>query len=240
MKVRINKFLADHGIASRRAIDRLILEKRITVNGAVLEKPGQMVCDQDSVAVDGKEIQRGEKKLIFILLNKPAHCVTTAKDTHDRKTVLDCVKINARIFPIGRLDMNTTGVLLLTNDGDLAHTLMHPRFSVEKVYRAYIDRAFSDKDKKAFEAGITLDGKQTARCSTQLFRGDRRDVVVVLHEGKNRQIHRMFRALGYTVQRLDRVRYAGLSAGGLKQGEWRHLAPREIEGIKKLAESSNR
>ncbi|MDO8489889.1 MAG: pseudouridine synthase [bacterium] len=233
MEVRINKFLADHGIASRRAIDVLIVEKRIKVNGSILQKPGYMVSDDDRVVVDGKEIGRKLKKNVYILLNKPSDCVTTAKDSHGRKTVLDCVESEARVFPIGRLDKNTTGVLILTNDGDLANTLMHPRYSVEKVYRAYIDREFMDRDVQIFEAGISLDGKKTSPCSARFFQHDRRDVIVTLHEGKNRQIHRMFGALGYRVQKLERIRYAGLEVGVLKQGEWRYLTVKEVEFLKK-------
>ncbi len=235
MAARINKFLADHGIASRRAVDKLILERRVTVNGVILEKPGYMVRDKDRVAVDGKEITREAQQSVSMLLNKPLDCIATAKDTHGRKTVLDYIESDVRVFPIGRLDKNTTGVLILTNDGDLAHTLMHPRYSVEKVYRTYINKAFGDRDKKTFEAGIVLDGAKTAPCSARFFHNDRRDVIITLHEGKNRQIHRMFRALGFTVQKLERIRYANLDARGLKQGEWRYLTKKEVENLKKSA-----
>ncbi len=229
MKIRINKFLADHGIASRRAVDKLISEKRVRVNGIVLQKPGYIVCETDRVAIDGKEIIHESKQYVYILLNKPDNCVTTVKDTHGRKTVLDYIKNESRIFPIGRLDKNTTGVLLLTNDGDFAHALMHPRYSVEKVYRATINKAFTEKDKKIFERGIILDSKRTAPCKTHFFRNNKKEVIVSLHEGKNRQIHRMFGALGYVVQKLERIGYAGLDANGLQQGEWRHLTKKEIE-----------
>ncbi len=239
MDVRINKFLADHGIASRRAIDILISKKRIRVNGVVLQKPGFIVHNSDRITVDGKEIKHESKKNVYILFNKPRDCVTTAKDTYGRKTVLDYIQSDSRIFPIGRLDKDTTGVLILTNDGECAHTLMHPRYSVEKIYRAYIGKAFSEKDKKLFESGIVLkeqsarggpaSGGKTAPCKTHFFQKDRRDVVITLHEGKNRQIHRMFGALGYTVEKLERIRYAGLDAGDLKQGEWRNLTKKEIE-----------
>lgn len=233
MEVRINKFLADHGIASRRTIDRLIMEKRVTVNGVILEKPGRMIGEKDRVTVDGKEIVRAHTHHVYILLNKPTDCITTVTDTHARKTVLDYVKIKSRVFPIGRLDKDTTGVLILTNDGDLANRLMHPRYSVEKVYRAYVDRAITEKEKKFFESGVVLDGKKTAPCNIRFFGNDKRDCVITLYEGKNRQIHRMFCALGIAVQKLERVRYSGLDVRALKQGEWRYLSEKELESLKK-------
>lgn len=240
MKMRINKFLADHGVASRRAIDKLILEKRVMVNGVVLEKPGRLICDEDRVSVDGKRIVRRPKEHSTILLNKPLNCITTAKDPHGRKTVLDCVESGLRLFPIGRLDSTTTGALLLTNDGDLAYALMHPRFEVEKKYRAYIDRSFTKKDAEAFETGIVLDGKKTAPCTIRFLQGDKRDLLITLHEGKNRQIHRMLGALGYDVQRLERVSYAGLDVDGLKQGEWRHLTTKEVEALRQSVSVSKK
>lgn len=232
MEIRINKFLADQGIASRRAIDKFISEKRITVNGTVIE-PGFKVKENDRIAIDGKIVPIETKKYVYILLNKPPCCITTSRDTHGRKTVLDYVKIDTRVFPIGRLDKDTTGVLILTNDGDLANALMHPRQGVEKVYQAYLDRPLEDTDKKTFENGILLDDIVTAPCTTRFLGNTRRDVVVTLHEGRNRQIHRMFGSLGYVVQKLDRVRYLDLEAGSLTQGQWRYLSNKEIERLKK-------
>lgn len=231
MPSRINKFLAEQGIASRRAIDEMITHERITVNGDVLSKRGYCVQESDTIAIDGKTVSVRRKEHVYILLNKPAGCITTAKDTHGRKTVFDYVKVKDRVFPIGRLDKDTTGVLLLTNDGELANTLMHPRHEVEKEYRAFLDRPFSASDKKRFESGVLLDDKKTARCITRFFRNDPRDVIIILHEGRNRQIHRMFNALGYMVKKLDRVSYAGLTAGRLKQGEWRYLTHQELKHI---------
>ena len=239
MNVRINKFLADHGIASRRAIDNLIMERRVTVNGEILEKPGRLISDDDRVAVDGKEIVRKAKNSVFILFNKPLNCITTVKDTHRRRTVLDYVQIDARVFPVGRLDMNTTGALILTNDGDVAHALMHPRYVVEKMYRAYISKVFTDDDKKIFESGMDFDGTKTAACSVRFVSNNKRDVIIALHEGKNRQIHRMFGALGYSVQTLERVSYAGLDTKGLQQGEWRYLTEKEIESLRNHIHSAD-
>jgi pseudouridine synthase len=232
MEIRINKFLADHGIASRRAIDALIAEKRIAINGVPLEKPGAKVRSSDIITLDGKRIIVETKRYVTILLNKPTDCITTARDTHGRKTVLDYIKVRSRVFPIGRLDKNTTGVLLLTNDGDLSNMLMHPRYSIEKIYRAYLDKPLDSRHKNEFESGLVLDGKKTAPCTVRSIHGNRRDVFVTLHEGKNRQIHRMFAVLGYRVQKLERTRYAGLSAEGLQPGEWRYLEKKEVDQLR--------
>ncbi len=233
MLVRINKFLADQGIASRRAIDVLISQKRVTVNGVLIDKPGLLVKEKDAITIDGRRVATNRKDFITILFNKPTGCITTNSDTHGRKTVLDYVSVGTRVFPVGRLDKNTTGILLLTNDGELAHRLMHPRSMKEKVYRAHLAKALAEKDRKTFESGIVLDGKKTAPCSIRFFRDDERDVVVTLHEGRNRQIHRMFGALGYDVLSLDRIAYAGLTIGNLQRGEWRHLTEREVEQLKR-------
>lgn len=236
MEIRINKFLADRGIASRRAVDELIAQRRIAVNGIILERPGAKISETDSVAIDGKRVETRLRAFVYVLFNKPVDCITTVSDTHGRKTVLDYVKTGERIFPIGRLDKDTTGVLLLTNDGDLANTLMHPRYSVEKVYRVGLDKPFTERDKKRFEGGIMLDDKKTAPCQAQYFRNEKKDILVTLHEGRNRQIRRMFSTLGYEVKTLDRTSYAGLVAGRLKRGEWRYLTEREIGSLKKAAQ----
>jgi len=232
MKIRINKFLGERGIASRRAIDELIVQKRITVNGLTLDTPGMKVSETDVITIDEKRIATTRPVPVTILLNKPDDCITTSKDTHGRKTVLNYIKIKERVFPIGRLDRNTTGVLLLTNDGELTHLLMHPSHESEKVYRASLDKPLSEKDKKRFEAGIMLDDKKTAPCQTKYFRDDKKDVIVTLHEGRNRQIHRMFNALGYAAEKLDRISYAGLDAGSLKRGEWRYLTDKEVSQLR--------
>lgn len=235
MRVRINKYLADHGIASRRAIDALIARKKISVNGVVLDKPGMKVGEDDVIEIDGKHIGSiAKKKYVYIILNKPAGCITTSSDPQGRKTVLDYVRCGTRIFPVGRLDKDTTGILLLTNDGELANKLMHPKYSVEKIYQAFLEKPLAAKDKKTFESGIMLDGKVTACCTVGYVKGDRKNVLVTLHEGMNRQIHRMFKALGYRVEQLERIRYAGLTARGLARGEWQHLTTKEIDTLKKI------
>lgn len=235
MKVRINKYLADHGIASRRAIDKLIAEKRITVNGNILDKPGMKVGEDDIIEIEGKRIgNTAKKKHVYILLNKPARCITTSSDPQGRKTVLDYVRCGTRVFPIGRLDKDTTGALLLTNDGELANRLMHPKYSVEKIYQALLDKPLTAKDKKLFESGILLAGKVTARCTIRHVKEDRKNVLVTLHEGMNRQIHRMFKGLGYRVEELERIQYASLIIRGLARGEWRYLTNKEVDTLKKI------
>ncbi|MEK7648649.1 MAG: pseudouridine synthase [Patescibacteria group bacterium] len=230
MQVRINKYLADCGIASRRAIDKLIVEGRIAINGVVLKKPGAQVEQGDRVTMNGKRIDRAPSNHTYILFNKPANCITTASDPQGRKTVLDYVRLPARMFPIGRLDRDTTGVLILTNDGDLANKLMHPRYSVEKQYQVHLNKPLTETHRKTFESGIMLEGRKTAPCTAR-FAGNKRNVVITLHEGRNRQIHRMFKELGYRVEQLERTRYAGLMAKGLGRGEWRELTKKEIEQI---------
>lgn len=211
----------------------MVAEGRITVNGTRLAKPGYLVQAGDSIAIDGKAVSAKHNEHLYILLNKPVGCITTVKDTHERKTVIDYVKVKERIFPIGRLDKDTTGVLLLTNDGELANALMHPLHGVEKVYRAVLNKPIVSADKKRFESGIMLDGKKTTACRTRFFHNNPRDVIITLHEGRNRQIHRMFQALGYRVEKLERISYAGLTVGRLKHGEWRHLAQQEVRRIKR-------
>lgn len=232
MPTRINKYLADLGVASRRAIDELIAQRRIAVNGRILEQPGYQVEPTDVIAVDSKPVSLLTPHKRYILLNKPTDCITTSSDTHGRNTVVDYIDIQERIFPVGRLDRNTTGVLLLTNDGELANALMHPRYSVEKVYRAYLDKPFTKNDRQRFESGVMLDEKRTAPCSTKFFRGNKKDILVTLHEGRNRQIHRMFQSFGYSVLRLDRISYAGLTVGEMQRGEWRELTVTELNKLK--------
>ncbi len=167
MRIRINKYLADKGIASRRAVDDFIAERRIAVNGVVLDKPGAMVGEEDVITIDGKRISTESKKNVYILFNKPMGCITTNSDTHGRKTVAEYVRCGVRIFPIGRLDKDTTGVLLLTNDGELANRLMHPKYSVEKLYQAHLDKPMTEAHKKRFESGIMLDVKKTVPCAVR-------------------------------------------------------------------------
>lgn len=228
--IRINKFLADAGIASRRAVDQMIQDGRVSINGQRAQA-GQKISSDDQISLDGANIHSKEKKYITILLNKPDDCITTTHDERGRKTVLQYVRISERVYPIGRLDRHTTGVLLLTNDGDLANKLMHPRFSVEKTYHAYLDKPLTETHMKKLESGIMLDEKKTAPANLKIHNQSRRDIFITIHEGMNRQVHRMFESLRYTVLKLDRIAYAGMTAGTLKRGEWRYATPQELKKL---------
>ncbi len=231
--VRINKYLALCGIASRRAADRLVESGQVMVNGVTMAQKGAFVQPGvDEVVVGGRKFALPEEKKVYILLNKPVNCITTSRDEKGRKTVLDLVDAKERIFPVGRLDRKTTGVLLLTNDGELAHTLMHPSSEVEKEYLAELDAPFSPNDLPLLAGGMRLKdtGEKTAPCKATVMGGGLQ-VLVTLHEGKNHQVRRMFRSLGYVVKKLERTAYAGLRAGKLRRGEWRFLMPAELKKL---------
>ena len=231
--VRINKLLAHLGVASRRAVDQLISDNSIYVNDKLIN-PGYMVQSGDKVVVDGKLIEFARPEPIYILLNKPKGFVTSASDELGRSTVLDLVDIPERIYPIGRLDKNTTGVLLLTNDGDLAYKLSHPKFEILKRYVAHIDRGLSKADMKELSKGIMLDDEQLAPCSIKLLDQAGKIVSIELHEGRYRQIRRMFEARDYRVIDLERTHYAGLTVGSLPVGTWRPLTKKEISILYEL------
>ena len=229
--MRLNAFLARAGVASRRRADELIKAGRVKVNGA----PGQLntvVGKDDRVEVDGKEVAR--QRLAYVLLHKPQGVVTTASDPQGRRTVVEIVPLEPRVVPVGRLDVNTTGALLLTNDGPLAHRLAHPRYGVEKTYVADVDGEPDDAALAALRAGVQLEDGRTAPAAARLV-GPRR-VELVIHEGRNHQVKRMLEAVGYPVKRLHRSAYAGLTADDLKPGSWRELTAREVEQLRKTAQ----
>ena len=224
--MRLNAFLARAGVASRRRADELIKAGRVTVNG----EPGQLntvVGAHDRVAVDGEEVTR--QRLRCVLLHKPAGVVTTARDPAGRPTVVELVESEPRVVPVGRLDVDTTGALLLMNDGQLAHRLAHPRYGVEKTYVAEVE---SDPDEDALRRlseGVELeDGRTAPARARRLGRGR---VELVLHEGRKHQVKRMLSAVGHPVVRLHRSAYAGLTLDGLESGEWRELGPSEVERL---------
>lgn len=229
--MRLNAFLARAGVASRRKADELIKAGRVTVNGV----PGQLntvVGARDRVEVDGKEVAR--QRLAYVLLHKPQGVVTTASDPQGRRTVVEIVPLEPRVVPVGRLDVNTTGALLLTNDGPLAHRLAHPRYGVEKTYVAEVDGTPDEAALAALRRGVELDDGPTAPASARLL-GPRR-VELVLHEGRNHQVKRMLEAVGHPVMRLHRSRYAGLTADDLQPGAWRELTAREVEQLRRTAQ----
>jgi 23S rRNA pseudouridine2605 synthase len=225
--MRLNAFLARAGVASRRRADELIKAGRVTVNG----EPGQLntvVGARDRVTVDGEEVSR--QRLRYVLLHKPAGVVTTARDPQGRPTVVELVPAEPRVVPVGRLDADTTGALLLTNDGPLAHRLAHPRYGVEKAYLAEVE---GDPDENALQQlrdGVELDDGRTAPArARRLGRGR---VELVLHEGRKHQVKRMLAAVGHPVTRLHRSGYAGLTLEGLEPGRCRELEPSEVEQLR--------
>jgi len=225
--MRLNAFLARAGVASRRGADELIKAGRVKVNG----KTGQLndeVSDSDGVELDGKPLQ--SQKLRYILINKPDRTVTTLKDTENRPTIVDLVDISERVVPVGRLDFDTTGVLLLTNDGELAHKLMHPSFEVDKVYEAEVQGRITPEILNMLSIGIELEDGKTAPASAKKLTDNK--IELTIHEGRNHQVKRMLDAVGLPVRRLHRSKYGPLDLTGLKPGQWRDLTPDEIAQLK--------
>jgi 23S rRNA pseudouridine2605 synthase len=225
--MRLNAFLARAGVASRRRADELIKARRVTVNGELGEL-NTVVGARDSVEVDGREVAR--QRLAYVLLHKPTGVVTTARDPQGRPTVVELVPHEPRVVPVGRLDADTTGALLLTNDGQLAHRLAHPRYGVEKTYVAEVE---GDPDEHALQRlrdGLELDDGPTAPARARRLRPGR--VELVLHEGRKHQVKRMLAAVGHPVIRLHRSAYAGLTLEGLEPGRWRELEPPEVARLR--------
>jgi pseudouridine synthase len=228
---RINRFLASAGFGSRRAVEALVAQRRVSVNGVIIETLGVRVKATDVVRVNGRPIE--PEAPIHVLLHKPAGVVTTAHDPQGRPTVVGLVRIPQRLFPVGRLDANTTGALVLTNDGALANRLMHPRYGVEKVYHAQISRIPTPRGLTALANGVMLDDGPTAPAQVSLVRRAPPVVELVLHEGRNRQVRRMIESIGHSVVALHRPTYGGIGLGGLAPGAWRFLSPAEIETLRK-------
>jgi pseudouridine synthase len=231
--MRLNAFLARAGVASRRRADELIKEGRVTVNGARGELH-TIVGAHDDVEVDGVRVER--QPLAYVLLSKPAGVVTTASDPQGRPTVVELVSHEARVVPVGRLDADTTGALLLTNDGLLAHRLAHPRYGVPKVYEADVEGSPSPAALAALREGVDLEDGRTAPAEVRVVRRGTRAsrLELTLHEGRKHQVKRMCEAVGHPVRRLHRSRYAGLDLAGLAPGEWRELTEAEVAALRRL------
>jgi 23S rRNA pseudouridine2605 synthase len=228
--MRLNAYLARAGIASRRGSDDLIKKGRVKVN----DEPGELntyVHPGDRVEVDGELV--APQALKYVLLNKPAGVVTTARDPQGRRTVVQLVDVQERVVPVGRLDADTTGALLLTNDGPLAHRLAHPRYGVEKVYEVEVEGEPDDEALRTLAEGVELEDGVTAPATVRCLAPDLLELT--LHEGRNRQVRRMLDAVGHPVRRLHRSRYAGLTLEGLEPGAWRELEPSEVKRLTSLS-----
>lgn len=226
--VRLNKFLANAGICSRREADDFIQAGVITVNGVTVDNLGAKVLPTDDIRFHDQPVRRERK--VYILLNKPKNTVTTTDDPQERHTVIDIVR-NAcpeRIYPVGRLDRNTTGVLLLTNDGDLAAKLTHPKFNKKKIYAVTLDHELDEVDEAIVRAGVVLDDERIIPDALEFPKEDRKHIGLEIHSGQNRVVRRIFEKVGYKVVNLDRVSFAGLTKKNVGRGKWRFLTPKEV------------
>lgn len=234
--MRLQKFMALCGVASRRKCEEMIAQGRVAVNGTVVTEMGTKVEDGDVVAVDGNAITPEEKKH-YILYHKPIGEMSTVSDPEGRATVLDRFRdYPARLYPVGRLDFDSEGLLLLTNDGELAQRMLHPSREVDKVYLARVNGTVPLEAVRAMRQGVSLEGRKTSPADVRIIRetGVETVLLVTIHEGRNRQVRRMFEAVGHTVLMLRRVQFGPLQLGGLKRGEWRELTPEEVAQVKAL------
>ncbi len=235
-KIRLNRFIANSGVCSRREADELISKGHISVNGKQVTDLGTKVGYSDDVRYRGKKLS-AEKK-VYILLNKPKGYVTTVEDPHAEHTVLDLIgnACSERVYPVGRLDKDTTGVLLLTNDGDLTGKLTHPRFNRRKIYHVFLDRPVAKDDLFRLTEGVELDGeKVVADAVSYADPDDRSQLGIEIHSGQNRVIRRLFESMNYRVKKLDRVYFAGLTKKNVQRGKWRFLNEKEINMLKRGA-----
>jgi len=231
--MRLGKHLAHAGVASRRASEALIVDGRVTVDGAVVTDPARGVTGEEAIAVDG-ELVRGPGTRVVYALHKPAGVVSTAADTHGRPTVVDLVPTGQRLYPVGRLDADSTGLILLTNDGDLAYALTHPSFEVPRTYRARIEGRLDERALRALREGIELEDGRTA--PARVRRVNAHEVELTIHEGRKRQVKRMLAAVGHPVIALQRVGFGPLRLGELAPGKHRRLTAAEIERLRKAAQ----
>ena len=234
--MRINQYIASAGITSRRKADELIEDGRVKVNGAVLTSPGYHVEEGDIVEVDGRRIAPADRK-VYYLLNKPAGYVTSTADKEGRPLVTELVPDEVRVFPVGRLDLNTTGLLILTNDGELSNKLMHPSHEFSKRYMVRVQGIVTRAEAARLEKGIDIGGFVTSPADVHLLKHDRNSTLaeIVIHEGKNRQVRRMFKAIGHPVLELCRTGLGNLEIGRLAVGQCRKLSPAEVEHLKRIS-----
>lgn len=232
---RLQKIIAQSGYCSRRKAEELIVENRVTVNGVLINELGFKANYNDDIRIDNKPLNNKEEKVVY-LLNKPKNVISSVSDDRGRKTVIDIVDVKERLFPIGRLDYDSSGLLLLTNDGDLMQRIIHPKFEVEKVYEVTIDGIIRKDEIKKLENGVRIDDYVTDKAKVELIKTNdnknKSTLLVTIHEGKNRQVRKMFKAIGYNVSKLHRIKEANIELGNLKSGEYRKLKPIEIKKLK--------
>jgi len=237
--MRLNRFIAHAGICSRREADTFIIAGSVEVNGKVVSEMGYKVLPGDSVKFDGRLLT--PEKMEYVLLNKPKNFLTTTEDDKGRKTVMDLIRnaSKSRLLPVGRLDRNTTGLLLFTNDGEMAARLTHPRYAVRKIYHVVLDRALKVSDLQQIEKGVDLDdGSISVDAISYITNATKREVGIEIHSGRNRIIRRIFEHLGYEVAKLDRVMFAGLTKKDLPRGQWRTLDSKEVSFLKMIGKRS--
>lgn len=238
---RLQKIIAESGLCSRRKAEQLILEGRVKVNGVIIDTLGCKASFNDEILVDNKPLKK-EEKLVYIL-NKPKNVISSSSDDKGRKTVIDLIDSKKRIYPLGRLDYDSSGLILLSNDGDLMQKIIHPKNKIEKVYEVKIDGLITLQEINKLEKGIRIDNYTTAPSSFKLIKTNQNKktsfLQVTIHEGKNRQIRKMFKAIGYNVIDLKRIKEANISLGNLKAGEYRLLKPFEVKQLKKYLDINN-
>ncbi|TDO89404.1 ribosomal large subunit pseudouridine synthase B [Halanaerobium saccharolyticum] len=233
---RLQKVMAHAGVASRRKSEEIITEGRVKVNGEIVEEMGFKVDpEQDEIVVDGKVISEEKKR--YILLNKPEGYITTVSDPEGRPTVMDLIPdLKQRLYPAGRLDYDSSGLLLMTNDGDLTYKLTHPKKEVDKKYRVLVQGKLSQEDFEKFEEGMIIDGQKTApaKISNVNYKDEQTQFEIVIHEGRNRQVRRMVKIVGFSVISLKRIAFAFLTLKGVKEGEFRYLSDQEVDKLKNI------
>lgn len=229
--MRLQKYLSQSGVASRRASEEMIKQGRVFVNGKAITEMGYIVFENDTVAVDGSIVSKSEQK-VYIMLNKPVGYVSTAKDQFGRPTVIDLVKgIKQRLYPVGRLDYDTSGLIILTNDGDFTYSLTHPKHEIDKIYEATVSGHPSEEDIKRFENGLVIEDYMTSKAQFKVKNKlDNKTIVeITIHEGKNRQVRKMCEAIGHRVMSLKRIAIGEVKLGDLEEGKWRELTAKELK-----------
>lgn len=233
--LRLNKYIANNSKFSRRDIDEYIVQGRVTVNGVTVTEPGHKIdLGNDKICLDGETVKQ-TSKWVYIAFYKPAKTITSMQDEMGRQTVMDYVNTKYNLFPVGRLDYDTTGLLLMTNDGDFANKLMHPNFKISKTYDVKLSKPLEEKHRQALMKGIMLMGKKTLPCQIKYKHNKNHAVITItLKEGRNRQVKKMFERFGYFIQKLHRAKYGNVPIGNLKIGAWRYLETKEIDDLKNL------